>query len=105
MKKILFLSFLIFTALESFSWGPTGHRVTGLIAEKYLNKKAKREIDRILNGQSLAMASNWMDEIRSDSTYDYLTDWHWVTIPDGETYENTKKNKKGDVITAIETLI
>jgi hypothetical protein len=58
-----------------------------------------------LSGQSLAMASTWMDEIRSDSTYDYTADWHWVTIQDGQTYEQSVKNPKGDVIQTIERII
>lgn len=105
MKR--FVIVLVFAVIftNAYSWGPTGHRVTGFIAEKYLNKKAQREIERILNGQSLAMASTWMDEIRSDSIYDYTSDWHWVTIPDGMTYEATDKNKKGDVIQTIERII
>jgi hypothetical protein len=103
-KLILFIVFFLFIT-AGFCWGPTGHRVTGMIAEKYLNKKAKREIERILNGQSLAIASTWMDEIRSDSSYDYTSDWHWVTIPDGQGYEQTVKNKNGDVIQTIERII
>ena len=105
MKKscVTFLLFLL--ALTGFGWGSTGHRVTGWIAEKYTSKKAKKEVDRILGGQSLAMASNWMDEIRSDSVYDYAEDWHFVTIPEGKTYVEVKKNPKGDVIETIERLI
>ena len=105
MKKsgVTFLLFLL--AVTSFGWGSTGHRVTGWIAEKYLCKKAKKEVTRILSGQSLAMASNWMDEIRSDSVYDYAEDWHFVTIPQGKTYVDAKKNPKGDVIQTIERLI
>lgn len=104
---IKFLLVFIFTLVSAntYGWGPTGHRATGLIAEKYLSKKAKREIDKILNGQSLAMASTWMDEIRSDSLYDFTSDWHWVTIPDGMTYDQTEKNKNGDVIQTIERII
>lgn len=105
MKRISLLLIFAVVFTNAYCWGPTGHRATGLIAEKYLNKKAKREIERILNGQSLAMASTWMDEIRSDSTYDYASDWHWVTIPDGMTYEQSEKNKNGDVIQTIEKLI
>jgi hypothetical protein len=105
MKRTGFILLLTIVITNAYCWGPTGHRVTGFIADKYLNKKAKREIERILNGQSLAMASTWMDEIRSDSTYDYTSDWHWVTIPDGETYEKTVKNKNGDVIQTIERII
>jgi hypothetical protein len=106
MKKysLLVLFSLIFQH-ALLAWGPTGHRVTGLIASKYLNKKAKKEVDRILKGQSLAIASTWMDEIRSDSLYDYAEDWHWVTIPDGQTYDQAVKNKNGDVIQTIERII
>lgn len=87
-----------------YSWGPTGHRVTGWIAEQHISKKTKKELSRILGNQSLAMASTWMDEIRSDSLYNYAEDWHWVTIPDGKAYQETEKNKNGDLIEAIERL-
>ena len=95
----------LMVAVQSSGWGPTGHRVTGWIAEKYLNKKARTAIEKILQGQSLAMASTWMDEIRSDSTYDYMVDWHWVTIPQGQTYQQTSKNPNGDLIQALEKVI
>ncbi|MCD9015676.1 S1/P1 nuclease [Parachryseolinea silvisoli] len=105
MKKIIIL--LLFTVCYAHvnAWGPTGHRVTGWIADKYLNKKARKEIERVLGGQSLAMASTWMDEIRSDSAYDYTADWHWVTLQDGQTYEQSEKNPKGDIIQALEKII
>ncbi|HEY3405356.1 MAG TPA: S1/P1 nuclease [Ohtaekwangia sp.] len=105
MKKLLLLLLLCTINLSVFAWGATGHRATGQVAEKYLSKNAKKELDRILNGQSLAMASTWMDEIRSDSTYDYTADWHWVTIQNGETYDQSTKNPKGDVIQTLERII
>src|SRR6185503_10350299 len=92
-------------SVSSFAWGPTGHRATGFIANKYLNKKTRLALDRILKGQSLAIASTWMDEVRSDSTYDYMTDWHWVTIPEGQTYDQSVKNPKGDIIQTLERII
>jgi hypothetical protein len=103
-KTVLTLSFSLLTYFL-FAWGVTGHRATGYIAEKYLNKKAKKAIEKILRGQSIAMASTWMDEIRSDSTYNYTSDWHWVTIQDGQTYEQSQKNPNGDVIATIEKII
>jgi hypothetical protein len=106
MKKFL-LSILLFAtvAASCFGWGATGHRATGHIANKYLSKKARKEIERILKGQSLAMASTWMDEVKSDSTFDYMSDWHWVTIPYGMSYEQTVKNKNGDIIQTLERVI
>lgn len=104
MKKLILSFLLITTSTLAFSWGQTGHRATGLIAEQHLSKKAKAQLEKRL-GHSLAIASTWMDEVRSDSTYDYMEDWHWVTIPDGSTYEQTEKNPKGDIIEAIDRMI
>jgi len=102
-KKILTVYF-VFASLNVWSWGATGHRTVGEIAEMYLTKKASKKISKILNGRSLAVVSTWMDEIKSDSTYDYMTTWHWATIPDGETYETATQDEGGDIIATIERL-
>ncbi len=105
MKK--FTAYLIFSIItfHSFAWGVTGHRASGWIANHYLNAKAKKKIKKLLNQESLAMVSTWMDEIRSDSTYNYTADWHWVTIQEGQTYEQSTKNVNGDVIMTIERIV
>jgi hypothetical protein len=106
MKKVLVCLLLVSTiSFTSFGWGATGHRVTGYIANKYLNKKARKALEELLKGQSLAIASTWMDEIKSDSTFDYMSDWHWVTIPYGQTYAQTEKNKNGDIIQTLDRII
>lgn len=97
--------FILFTIAASHAWGPTGHRVTGWVADKHISKKVRKELERILGQQSLAMASTWMDDIRSDSAYDYTSDWHWVTIPDGKTYQQTEKNSNGDIVETIQRII
>jgi hypothetical protein len=99
----VFLSGFITTI--SFGWGVTGHRAIGLIAEQHLSAKAKKKIKQLLGQESLAMVSTWMDEIRSDSTYDYTADWHWVTIETGKSYHESPKNSKGDVIMTLERII
>lgn len=104
MKKLIIIPFILIAATAT-AWGPTGHRTTGLIAEKYLNKKARKELQRILAGQSLAMASTWMDEIRSDTSWNFTSDWHWVTIQDGQSYDQSGKNPNGDLIQTIEKVI
>jgi hypothetical protein len=106
MKKIVVISLILCCcATTVFPWGPTGHRATGWIAEKYLTKKARKQLERILKGQSLAMATTWMDDVRSDSTYKHMTDWHWVTIPTGQTYDQSTKNPNGDIIQTLERII
>lgn len=105
MRKYFTLLFIVHFSVSAFAWGPTGHRATGHVAEKYLSKKAKKELLRILGGQSVAMASTWMDDIRSDSTFNYMDTWHWVTIPENQTYEQSEKNPKGDLIETLERII
>ena len=105
MKKAVFFILFTLAITEVFGWGATGHRVTGMIAEQYLNPKAKAALKGLLGQETLWMIATWMDEIRSDSTYDYATDWHFVTIPVGMTYEQSVKNPKGDVILTLQRLI
>ena len=61
-----------------FWWGQTGHRVTGWIAQDLLSPQAQRAVERILEGNSLAEVSTWMDEVRSDPSFDYMGPWHCV---------------------------
>jgi len=106
MKKLIVLIILFYSNL-SFPWGSTGHRITGLIAENHLNKNSKQKVKTILSGTSLAEISTWADEVRSDPNkkyYDKFAPWHYVEIPDGQTYESSKKNPAGNIIEAIKNM-
>jgi len=87
------------------TWGATGHRTTGKIAEKHLTKRAKKNIDKLLNGQSLAFVSTYADQIKSDKKYNKYYSWHYVNFPLDGTYESSKKNPEGDIITGINRCI
>jgi hypothetical protein len=53
------------TATRAWAWGRLGHRVIARIAEKNLNPKAKEAVKALLpEGESLADASRWADEVR-----------------------------------------
>lgn len=105
MRRLFTALLIVAFVCQSYGWGATGHRVTGMIATNYLNKKAKKRIGALLGQESLAMVSTWMDDIRSDSTYDYATDYHFVTVETGQTYDQAKKSPKGDIIEALERVI
>lgn len=102
-KTLLFLSIILFS-VSAYSWGPTGHRVVGLIAERHLSKKAKKAIDRLLKKETLAEVSTFMDFIRSDNTKRHMSPWHYMTIPSGSTYEEAGTPKNGDVYVTINRL-
>ena len=92
MIKIL----IVYTLLFSFvlGWGKTGHRITGQIAETYLTKNAKTQIKKLMGHHDLSRMSNWADEIKSDPDWEIANDWHWCTIPDGESYKEDKYSGK-----------
>ncbi len=70
------------------AWGLEGHRVTGEIADRHLTKKARNAIAKILGDQTIAIASNWADFIKSDSTYNYINQWHYIDIEDSLSFHS-----------------
>ena len=80
-KKILFIALLSYLPAKAMAWGLLGHRVVGEIAQNYLNKRAGREVKMILGHESLAMASNWADFIKSEPSYHYIGNWHYINLP------------------------
>lgn len=99
---LLAIFFISSSQVSANDWGQTGHRVTGEIAESYLTKKAKRNISKILNGQSLALVSTYGDEIKSDSRYTQYGPWHYVNIDaDQQQYDAALANPAGDIVMGI----
>lgn len=105
MKYLLLVAALILSSFSFASeedWGRTGHRATGEIAEEYLSKKTKKQIDQILNGQSLALVSTYGDDIKSDPAYRQYGPWHYVNMEEGQTaYSEELADPAGDLVLAI----
>jgi hypothetical protein len=108
IKLAFLISFLFFSNSSTekvLIWGKNGHRATGQIAEKHLTKRAKKKIDKILKGQSLAFVSTFADEIKSDRKYNKYYSWHYINMDLDETYETAKKNPQGDLVTGIKKCV
>ncbi len=108
--KILSFILFFFINIQIFAgtgpkWGPTGHRTIGDIAQKHLNHKASKKINKILKGHSLAFVSTFGDDIKSDNRYNKFKPWHYVNYPFGTTYKNSVKNPAGDVVYGIQQCI
>jgi len=102
--SLLLLSVVTIASYAStVDWGATGHRTVGKIAESYLTKKAKRNIAKLLDGESLALVSTYGDDIKSDGKYRKYSVWHYVNMPFGVKYEDSEKNPSGDLVVGIET--
>lgn len=91
-------------ATPTFAWGKTGHRVTGEIADYYLSDDARLAIEEILGTESLAEASTWADEMRSNPSEFWqrtANPYHYVTVPAGKIYNDVGAPDEGDAVTAL----
>ncbi len=129
MKYLLIAFSLISFSKPVFSWGEVGHRIVGEIATQYMNPTALANMKKLIGRETLADASVWADDIRSDTVKSaelarrypaqvktkwptkedkkdarIIAAWHYVTIPDGQTYESSKKNPQGDIIVALKNM-
>ena len=104
-KKILFtFSLGVFISYSnSFAWGPAGHHIVGQIVKSELPASIRDSVQKYLGTMSFEDASTWMDDMRSDPSYDYMKTWHYVNIEKGQTY-NPKAGER-NVVTELERVI
>ncbi len=102
---IALITLLVIMPINTYSlddyWSATGHRVVGEIADNYINGKTKRALKKLLKSQSLAFASTFGDEIKSDRRYNKFYTWHYINMPLDMNYEDSNKNPEGDLVTGI----
>lgn len=108
-KRTVAISFCLVstvaTSLPAFGWGQTGHRVTGAIAENHLSPAAKAAVVKLLPNESLAEASTYADEMRSNPSEFWRKTsppWHYVTVPEGHEYHEVGAPEQGDAYTALQ---
>jgi hypothetical protein len=69
---------------HAWAWGREGHRLTALVAERYLTPEAKAQVAELLAADSksketLADVAPWADEYRAE--HPQTAAWHFVDIP------------------------
>lgn len=109
-SKRLFLVIAVFyIPLQTMAWGAQGHRICGQIASTYLTPQARKAIESILGNESIAMASNWADFIKSDPDYNYLSPWHYIDFDKAYSYpemvEYLNHDTNVDAYTKLQFLI
>ena len=60
-------------------WGGRGHHVIGQLAWARLSPEARRRLEPLLAGRSLADVSTWADSVRSSRRE--TSPWHYVNMP------------------------
>lgn len=106
--RLLFLVLTLGFGSPAYAWGAKGHRVIGALAGEHLTAAAQAAINELLEGDDLATAATWADEMRSAQDNpafwsNYSANWHYVNIAPGVDYINSDKNPRGDAYMALET--
>ena len=83
MKRIMIFSVLLAIALNTFAWGPKGHRIVAQVAYDHLDSKARKHVDAVLGTHGMIYLSTWPDEIKSDTIYPQSHDWHYQDLDGG----------------------
>jgi hypothetical protein len=105
MKKLISLVISLVISTSAFGWGSLGHQIVGEIAEKALSSSAKRKLKTIMGRETLAKASLWPDEVKSEAEWDYAKYWHFVSIADYSTYDRDRKHPKGDIVKGLQYFV
>jgi hypothetical protein len=106
MKKILISSMLLLTlsglSKQSFGWGKKGHELTGSLAWHFLDDSTRKIVMNYLGNLSFEEAANWMDDVRSNSYFEFQRKWHYVDFEKGTKYEPTSER---DLLTVLHSSI
>ncbi|HYK77496.1 MAG TPA: S1/P1 nuclease [Daejeonella sp.] len=101
LKRLCFIALLSYIPVQTMAWGMQGHRIVGEIADSYINQKTRKEIQKILGHESMAITSNWADFIKSDPEYNYLSTWHYANFADYLDYQALKTQMDQDTTVNI----
>ncbi len=104
--RLLLRSFVLAVAVSAacHAWGEDGHRIVGEIAAHHLTPEATAAVAGLLGDKTLADVSNWADEIKSDSSWDWAKPLHYANVQPGEPTFDMERDcpEAGCVVKAIE---
>lgn len=104
MKKLVISCALSLLSVCGFAWGAKGHKIVAEYAKLALSadQHIVDSVQYFLGNMTFQEASVWMDEVRSDKTYDYLKPRHYVNVERDATFVKTKDE---NVVTELEMVI
>ena len=105
LNKLIIGAVVAAMSFQVLSWGQTGHRVTGAIAQQYLTPETQGAISQLLVNEDLAEASTYADEMKSNPSEFWkktANPWHYVNVFDGKAYSDVAPPPEGNAATALD---
>jgi hypothetical protein len=87
--------------LPARAFGPTGHRIVGHIADRYLCAQTRAALKPLLAGQTLADAGNWPDRIRRQPEWQHTRPWHYLNVGDQGSVARAAGHNDDNVLAAL----
>jgi hypothetical protein len=87
---LAFLLTLIIVPAKTFAWGSKGHALVAEVAFNYMDENTKKEVLKYLDGMTIQEAANWMDNVKSDHSYDFMRAYHYVNFEKGANVAETE---------------
>jgi len=98
--RVVRIPVVVASGVCMLGWGRDGHRVTADVATRLLTARTREALKEWLKDESLADASTWADEVRDEREYAGSAPLHYVNIPPGETYDESRDCAKGECVVA-----
>ena len=99
-KYVLPFVILFGVNMACFAWGSEGHKMVAKIAYTQLTPSVKDSMAKYLRGTTIEEAAVWMDEIKSDKSYDFQKKWHYINIDKDSVYNPNDTNS--NIVWAIQ---
>ena len=95
---------LLVGPFPALAWGPQGHQIVGMLAERQLRPAAQAEVARLLWSEpvpTLAGVANWADDVRATESGPVRTArLHFINFKDGCTYMPPRDCPDGQCVVA-----
>ena len=102
---------------QAHCWGALGHQIVGAVADERMEPATRAYVSGILGIEPTAIAATWADAVRDDERFGHderqydqnkkdadnrnFSDYHFVDVPVGTTYDTRKEKDFKDAVGAI----
>jgi len=83
------------------AFGPSGHRIAGHVADKYLCAETRTALAPFLAGMTLAEAGLWPDAIRRSPGWEHSRPWHFINVADRGSVARAARRTEDHVLAAL----
>ena len=70
-RNLIVIAAMALITIPSFGWGRRVHATIAYIAEQHLTPRAKKAVDEILEGKTMAYYASWLDYYRAEMQITY----------------------------------